>query len=263
MLGDKDIESVQFGDQTLKRMTILFSDIRSFTALSEKMNPEQNFRFINSYLSRMGPIVRDNGGFIDKFIGDGIMALFPKNADDALNASVEMLRTLSEYNFIRINRGDFPVDVGIGLNTGDMMLGTVGEHDRMEGTVIGDTVNLAARMEDLTKTYGVSLLISEATYKELEDVSRHAIRIIDRLKVRGREAEVLIYEVFDAEPDQVFEGKLNTKEPFEAGCDEFYRGRFQRAYKLFKECETMNPLDRAVGTYLSRCRNAMQGAASA
>jgi class 3 adenylate cyclase len=133
-------------------MSILFSDIRSFTTLSESMMPDENFAFINAYLERMGPVIRDHNGFIDKYIGDAIMALF-KNADDALRAGLAMLDTLDQFNAGRRAAGQQPIAIGIGINTGSLMLGTIGERHRMDGTVISDAVNLAARVESLTKDY--------------------------------------------------------------------------------------------------------------
>jgi class 3 adenylate cyclase len=162
-LNKESILDVQLGDQVQKEMSILFSDIRSFTMLSESMSPEENFGFVNTYLSKMGPIVRDNHGYIDKYIGDSIMALFDRSPEDAVKTSVKMLDALREYNKERIQEGLVPIRIGIGVNTGKMMLGTLGESDRMEGSVISDAVNLAARLEGLTKLYKTSLLLSEAT----------------------------------------------------------------------------------------------------
>ena len=118
------ILDVKLGDQVQKEMSILFSDIRSFTTISESMTPEENFRFVNSYLSRMGPLVREHHGYIDKYIGEAIMALFDRSPDDAVQTSVEMLTTLREYNEGRLRAGYEPIRIGVGVNTGMMMLGT-------------------------------------------------------------------------------------------------------------------------------------------
>ncbi len=146
-------------------MSILFADIRDFTTLSERMTPEENFKFINAYLSHMEPAILDNNGFIDKYIGDAIMALFSRSADDAIKAGIDMLHRLAKYNTKRTNPERPPIQIGIGINTGSLMLGTVGGQTRMDGTVIGDAVNLASRLEALTKHYGVSLLISHHTFQ--------------------------------------------------------------------------------------------------
>jgi len=177
---------VQLGDQVQQEMSILFYDIRDFTTLSETMTPEQNFKFINSYLSRLEPVILENHGFIDKYIGDAIMALFSGNADDAVNAGVGMLQSIVKYNQHRANSGYPPVKIGIGINTGSLMLGTIGGHSRMDSTVISDAVNLASRLENLTKTYGVSLLISYHTFASLSDPMQYKMRLIGRVKVKGK-----------------------------------------------------------------------------
>lgn len=194
-LGKKSIKDVQLNDRIQKEMTILFSDIRQFCKFSEAMTLEENFRFINSYLSYMGPIVRQHHGFIDKFIGDSIMALFGRGADDALSAAIEMLRTLKGYNEGRKRAGYLPVQIGIGINTGDLMLGTLGEANRMEGTVIGDAVNAAARLEKLTKYYNLPLLISEHTLNALKDPSIYCINAVGKVLVKGKSQPISVYEV--------------------------------------------------------------------
>ncbi len=129
LLDKKSILDIALGDQIQREMSILFSDIRSFTTLSEQMTPEDNFRFINSYLSKMGPLVHYHQGFIDKYMGDAIMALFDKEADHSVQAAIAMLQLLEKYNEERKQRGWIPIQIGIGINTGMMMLGTVGEQN--------------------------------------------------------------------------------------------------------------------------------------
>ena len=159
----ESIVDARLGDSVQAEMTIMFADIRSFTSLSESMSPQQNFDFINSYLSRVGPVIRQYNGFIDKYIGDGIMALFPNRAEDAVQAAIEMQHQVKIYNIHRQNSGYQPISLGIGLHTGTLMLGTIGEAERMESTVISDAVNLASRVEGLTKLYGVGIVASVQT----------------------------------------------------------------------------------------------------
>ena len=165
-------------------MSILFSDIRSFTQMSEQMTPEDNFKFINAYLSRMEPAITENRGFIDKYIGDAIMALFGGSADDAVKAGISMLQRLTEYNLTRQRPERPPISIGIGINTGDLMLGIVGGQHRMDSTVISDAVNLGSRLEELSKRYGIPLLISEHTFLRLEDPNVYCFRVIDKV-LRG------------------------------------------------------------------------------
>ena len=195
IVGKPRIIDVELGDNKREDMSILFSDIRSFTTLSESMMPDENFAFINAYLERMGPVIRDHNGFIDKYIGDAIMALF-KNADDALRAGLAMLDTLDQFNAGRRVAGQQPIAIGIGINTGSLMLGTIGERHRMDGTVISDVVNLAARVESLTKDYKVPLLISEYTWRQLADPNIYDIRSIDVVVVKGKTRPVTIFGVY-------------------------------------------------------------------
>ncbi|OQW90563.1 MAG: hypothetical protein BWK78_06705 [Thiotrichaceae bacterium IS1] len=186
LLNLKEYDNIQLGDCVEKNMTIMFSDLRSFTTFSENMSPKDNFNFINSYLRQMEPIIDRHHGFIDKYIGDAIMALFPNSADDAVQTGITMLKQLEAYNQDRTDAGEQAIKIGIGIHSGPLMLGTVGGPNRMEGTVISDAVNLAARVEDLTKLYRVPLLITEQTYLRLTDPSQYHIRVIDTVKVKGK-----------------------------------------------------------------------------
>ena len=151
-LNRESVLDVRLGDHVESRMSVLFTDLRSFTSISETMTPEENFEFINGYLGKVAPIVRDHHGFIDKYIGDAIMALFDRCPDDALTASVEMLRALNAYNRSLAASESQQIRMGVGIHIGNLMLGTVGESNRMETTVISDVVNTASRLESLSKT---------------------------------------------------------------------------------------------------------------
>ena len=148
LLNAQSILDLKLGEQTERSMTILFSDIRDFTRLSESMSPQQTFSFINSYLGEMEPVISAHGGIVDKYIGDAIMALFPTSADQGLLSAIAMLTQLDAYNKGRERANYPPVRIGIGLNTGIVMLGTIGGTQRMEGTVLSDAVNLASRLEE-------------------------------------------------------------------------------------------------------------------
>jgi PAS domain S-box-containing protein len=215
LLDKTSIIDVRLGEAVQKEMSVLFADIRNFTTLSERMTPEDNFKFINAYLSRMEPSIVENGGFIDKYVGDGIMALFSGNADDAVRAGISMLRRLREYNQTRTRPDRPPIAIGIGINTGSLMLGTVGGSQRMDSTVISDTVNLASRLETLTKNYNVSLLITHQTFLGLANAHQYKIRLIDRVVVKGKSEQISVFEVFDADPDDLRSVKKAMKTKFE------------------------------------------------
>ena len=250
-LGYESILEVKLGDQVQKEMSVLFSDIRDFTTLSETMNPEENFQFINAYLSRMEPAITENYGFIDKYIGDAIMALFDGCADHAVKAGIAMLEQLNEYNTTRITPDRPLLQIGIGINTGSLMLGTVGGQNRMDSTVISDAVNLASRIENLTKEYGVSMLITHNTFIQLEEV--YDLRLIDRVKVKGKSRMVTVYEVFAADAPELRQKKLDTKTIFEQGLVFYHLNRFMEATKLFSACLQHNPADNVAEIYMQRC----------
>ncbi|MDM8567300.1 adenylate/guanylate cyclase domain-containing protein [Candidatus Halobeggiatoa sp. HSG11] len=255
LLNKENIVDVQLGDQIEKEMTVLFSDIRGFTSISEKMTPQENFSFINAYLGKMAPIIAQHQGFIDKYIGDAIMALFPTDAEEALDAAIAMLKALTNYNQLLIKDNFEPITIGIGLNTGQLMLGTVGGKNRMDGTVISNTVNLASRIEGITKLYGTALLISEYTYLCLQNISKYSIRTIDRVRVKGKSEPVTVYEVFDGNTQAVIELKMKTRNDFENGLINYRNKKFNDAIHCFKAMLNVHPEDRAAQIYLQRCQH--------
>jgi predicted ATPase/class 3 adenylate cyclase len=253
-LGRRSMVDVGLGDQVAREMTVLFSDIRSFTELAERMTPEECFGFVNEYLGRAGPVIRRHGGFIDKYIGDAIMALFPGSADDAVRAAGGLLHELSAFNDDRRERGLPSITIGVGLNTGRVMLGTVGEAGRMDGTVIGDAVNLASRIEGLTKHYGASLLIAGETFDRLTDKTILA-RPVGRVQVKGKDAPVVLHEVFAADPPALRESKRATLGAFEEGLALYAAGAFAAAAARFRTCA---PDDRPAALYAERCAGLQQ-----
>jgi class 3 adenylate cyclase len=252
IMGKPSIVSVQLGDNIRLNMTVLFSDIRNFTGQSEQMTPDENFAFINFYLERMGPVIRAHNGFIDKYIGDAIMALF-EQPDDAVRASLAMLDTLATFNLERQAAGLPPMAIGIGLNTGSLMLGTIGESHRMDGTVISDAVNLAARIESLTKTYGVGILISQNTYDQLADPKAFAIRPIDVVVVKGKTKAVTIWEVFDRNTESERAAKARTRDLLQSGIEALSRRDTTAARGIFEQCLALLPGDPAATNLLKCC----------
>jgi class 3 adenylate cyclase len=254
LLEKESIVHVRLGDNVQKTMTVLFSDIRSFTTLSESMSPQETFKFINSYLQHMEPIFGKHGGFIDKYIGDGIMALFATAPDHAVKAALDMLYTLVHYNQGRQRAGYIPIRIGIGINTGSLMLGTIGGENRMDSTVISDAVNLASRIEDLTKMYGAPLLISEKTFFSLETPLAYSVRVVGHVRVKGKSELITVFEVFDGDAPEVKEAKCTTLKLFEEAVDLYYRQEFREAHKLFLSCCNKNPHDQTAKIYLEHCQ---------
>ena len=252
LLGCNNLVDIRLGDAKQREMSVLFCDIRDFTELSERLTPVENFRFINSYLTHMEPLISQHQGFIDKYIGDAIMALFNSSAEDAVNAGIAMLRKLEVYNCYRQNSHFCPISIGIGINTGSLILGTVGGEKRMDGTVIGDAVNLSARMESLTKNYKVSLLITHHTFLALKNPNDYSIRMIDLVKVKGKHELITVYEVFDADPENIKAGKLATLDLFNRALDLYHQHSFEQARALFSQCVAQNPHDNVSQIYLTR-----------
>jgi class 3 adenylate cyclase len=257
-LSKKSIAELALGDQVLSDMAILFADIRSFTALSERMTPRDNFRFLNSYLGRMNPFIWENGGYIDKYIGDAIMALFPTGAGSALDAAIAMLVYIPVYNSHRAASGYAPISIGVGVNTGPVMLGVIGHERFMQGTVISDAVNLASRLEGLTKIYGASLIVSNYVLFGLEDPNRYHYRFLDRVRLKGKADTVPVYEVFNGDPPELLERKKRTREAFERGVYEYHAGDFKLAAKLFDEIHDPEAPEKAIEIYRTRCRRSLK-----
>jgi two-component system sensor histidine kinase ChiS len=256
-ISKTSILEVSLGDQVLTDMSILFADIRSFTALSEKMTPQENFSFLNSYLGRMNPFIWENGGYIDKYIGDAIMALFPSGPGAALDAAIAMLGHIPVYNQHRALFGYDPIRIGIGINAGPVMLGIIGYERFMQGTAISDAVNLASRLEALTKVYGVSLVISKFVLFGLDDPNRYHYRFLDNVRVKGKTDLVPVYEVFDADPPDLLTQKIDTREAFEQAVYEYHARKFESALAMFEALPRGRISDKPVEIYHDRCFRAL------
>ena len=194
-LGKESIVEVDLGDHVRKDMAIMVSDIRGFTTLSERMTPQENFDFINRYLAEISPIIRKHRGFIVKYMGDGLMALFPNGIDDAVEAALEKAEHLRRWNDQRGQHGEAPVDIGIGLNVGSMMVGTVGEAARMQGDIFSDAVNLTSRLEGLTKEYGIGIAMSGEAVARLQDAKSYRLQHLGKTHVKGRRDPIAVYEI--------------------------------------------------------------------
>ncbi len=260
ILGKRSAVDIQLGDSRQSRMSVLFSDIRSFTAISEKLTPQDNIELLNAYLARMEPIIHAHGGFVDKFIGDAIMALFDderpgatgSSADRAVACAVEMQNQLARFNELREKRGEAPLECGIGVSTGPVVLGTVGSMMRLDTTVIGDTVNLASRLENLTARVGLSLLISAATLNAVRDSARFETRLLGTVTVKGKSLPVEIHEVFNADPPDARARKEQAGAFITQAFPLFVGGEFDQARPLFEQAHAALP-ERLTEMYIERC----------
>lgn len=195
ILGKEKITDVVLGDQVQKTMTVLFVDIQSFTTISEKMSPKENFDFLNDYLGFMEPLIRQHNGFIDKFIGDSIMALFGGHPQDAVNAALSMQQKLISFNNMLMQTGRSPINTGAGIHTGILILGVVGGEGRIETTVISDAVNLASRLERLTRQYQTQIIVSEKTMSQL-DPGNYQYQFLDEVAIKGRVEKERIFAIY-------------------------------------------------------------------
>ncbi|MBL8034897.1 MAG: adenylate/guanylate cyclase domain-containing protein [Leptospiraceae bacterium] len=257
LLEKTDLTTIEKGDFIEKEMALMFTDIRNFTGLSEGMTAADTFRFLNSYLSRMNPSIENYGGFVDKFIGDEIMALFP-DAENALKAAIEMRIELRVYNSHRRNQGYAPIDTGMGLHFGRLMLGTVGSEKRLQMTVVGDTVNLASRIERLTKVFRTPFLLTDAVYKRLKNPESYLLRELDSVIVRGKKQPIVLYESFDFDPLPIQEKKSAYLAEYQVALFQYKAGNFSEARSLFAACAARCPEDNIPPLYLSRCDYLME-----
>lgn len=252
LLKKDSIIDLQLGDHVQQEMTVLFADIRSFTSLSETMTPKENFDFVNAFLHRVGPIIREHGGIIDKYIGDAVMALFPNSPDNAIAAALKMQEKVAEYNKQRIERGWIPIKIGVGLHTGNLILGTVGEAERMNSTVIADAVNLASRLEAATKYYGVGIIVSEKTLEKLPNTSEFKTRLLDKVQVKGKLESVIIHHVFDADADNVYQWQEQDFMQWQTAMELYFNQQFQAASAIFQQILLQYPSDSPAQLYLER-----------
>ncbi len=204
-LGHADVTTAKLGDVASREVTVLFADIRNFTAMSERLSPEATFRFLNECLSRMGPHIRAQSGFVDKYIGDAIMALFPGSPADAVRAALAMQAELRAYN--AAHPSETPLAIGVGIHVGQVMMGTIGEAQRFEATVISDAVNLTARLETLTKQLGCTILVSDAVAAHLSEGERSCTRPLGTFAVKGKSEPVAIVEIFASDDVALREAK--------------------------------------------------------
>ncbi|MDR1178163.1 MAG: adenylate/guanylate cyclase domain-containing protein, partial [Spirochaetaceae bacterium] len=255
ILNRVSVADLKLGDHVEKEMTIFFSDIRQFSSLMENLSTEESFKFINSYLSRIVPIISANGGFVDKYIGDAIMALFPQDngADQAVRSAIEIQKKILEYNGHRAKMDYRPLSMGIGIHTGPLMIGVVGVEDRMQSTVISDAVNLASRIEGMCKAYNVSLVISGDTFKQLENPGAYMYRYLGAVKLRGKSMPIPFYEILDAVTPDILELKMKANRFFEEGMMSFRKKKYSEALLNFRRVLELLPEDGATLAYMGQC----------
>jgi len=253
LLERSSIEDINAGDHVSLEMSVLFADIRGFTTLSEQLGPAGTFSLLNEFLASVEPEIGRERGFINQYLGDAIMALFPGPPDAALRCASAMQAEARTFNDGRAERGDVEIRFGIGISSGPLMLGAIGGGDRLDSNVVGDTANLASRIEGLTKIYGVTALFTEFTINHLSDPSLFELRELDRVLVKGRSGPVTIFELLDCEPEPTKTQKLATRDRFAEGLLQYRAGAFDAARALFEDCVARAPDDKAAALFVARC----------
>lgn len=248
LLARKSLRDIRLGDHVERQMTVFFTDIRSFTNLSESMSPRDNFKFLASFLRNVTPIIRQAGGFVDKYLGDGVLALFPGEPAQAVLAATQVQRQIARYNFGRRQAGYRQVRVGIGLHYGTLMLGTIGTVDQMQTTVISDAVNVASRLEGMTKTFDINVVISGAVVAALPADHPFKLRGLGSVTAKGKTESVEVFECYDTDPDDVAELKTSLMPQWDTGMETFREGKLIRAGRIFARIVELNPTD-TVATY--------------
>jgi len=237
--------------------TLLFSDLRSFTNITESLGAQGTVKLLNEYFEIMVECISEQGGMLDKFIGDAIMAAFglpishEDDEDRGVKAGINMIKRLWDWNDQREKDGKPPLDMGLGLNTDKIVAGNIGSQKRMDYTMIGDGVNLAARLESACKQYNARILISDYTFKKLKGTYR--IRYIDDVVVKGKTEPVGVHEVLDYHSEQTFPNLMDVVNHFNEGRKKYIAGDFNQAITSFKECLKINSEDKLSETYIDRC----------
>ena len=239
----------------------LFSDIRGFTTLTEELGAQGTVALLNEYFTIMVDCIQQEGGMLDKFIGDAIMAIFgtpfPHGDDEdrSVRAAIAMLTELAVYNQERKDHGKLPIEMGVGINTGIIVSGNIGSPKRMDFTVIGDGVNLAARLESACKQYAARLLISENTFKKLRGI--YQAREIDLVVVKGKTEPVAVYELIDYHTEETFPNLMEVMNHFKDGLNKYRQGNWEKSVDAFQEALSLHSDDRISQIYIDRCRHYM------
>ena len=237
--------------------TIMFTDVRGFSGITEESGAQGTVQFLNQYFTMMVDCIAREGGMLDKFIGDAIMACFGlpiahgDDPDRAARAAISMIREVWEWNVVRRSQGLKTVDMGIGLNTDNVVSGNIGSPKRMDYTVIGDGVNLASRLESACKAYSARILASESTVSRLRGTYR--LRDVDLVVVKGKTQPVRVFEILDYHDAESFPNLMDVVNHFNEGMADYRGGKWDQAIARFTRCLELNPADGLSHTYIERC----------
>ena len=251
-LGYETITDVRLGDHQERDVTVFFSDIRAYTTMSESMTPEENFKFVGAYVNRMGPIIKQYDGFVLQYMGDGIMALFLDSPDKAIQAAIAMQERIRDYNKEREALGRKPIEVVMGMHTGPLVMGIIGDSTRNDPATISDAVNIASRMEGLTRQFGAKILLTRSTMDQLSNPDALNHRYLGKVKTKGKTELVEVFEILDGESRKRKAAKIKTKSSFDAGIMAFLNHDYAAAKQYFSLVQEVDEADEAAKYYLEK-----------
>lgn len=256
-LGRHGIIDLELGDMVERNVHVMFSDIRDYTSLAEDMTPTENFKFVNSLAGKVGPIVKNNNGIINQYLGDTIMMLFLQKADEGVQAAIDILLMTQEYNIYRKTKQRSPIKLGMGIHSGPLMMGIIGDQSRTEAAVISDTVNTASRMEGLTKHFHVNFILSEETVQKLENRDKYSLRPLGKVQAKGKYHPIGIYECFEGDNPEQKRLKKQTLENFHKAMDAYYSKDMVQALRYFESVYHANPADLTTFGFLNKVHGYM------
>lgn len=257
LLHKEDFTDLSLGDAESADLTVLFCDIRAFSLNSEMMTAKENFEFVNKIYGKAGPIIREHNGFVDKYIGDAVMALF-ESADDAVNAGIELYRKIVLDPSVAAELGMNSINIGIGIHSGMARVGIVGEEERMSGTVISNTVNLSSRLESLTKKYNAAMIISKDTLDRMSSPDSLNMRYLGMVQVAGVNEVKALYEVLECLDDDRRNERTAGKDDFREAVREFHLGNAEKALSIFEKLAAESVNDPAPRLYADTIINKLK-----
>jgi class 3 adenylate cyclase len=254
LLARNSIEEIGAGDSVALDLNVLFADIRGFTTLSEQMISIEVFESLNEFLSQIEPVISKNGGFINQYMGDAVMALFPGHPDDALTCAIEMRKVVQPFNHQRGKQKLARMDFGLGMQAGPLTLGALGGGKRLDSNVIGDAANVASRVEGLTRKYGVHALTTTELTDRLVNFDQFCLREIDTVTVKGRLQPMTLVEVLDCDDEEDRAARSQTAVQFAKGRQAYVKGEFAKAGEIFAQCLDEAGNDTVAQIMLERCK---------
>ena len=252
--GDLDIMP---GEHVRIEACVLFADIRNFTAISESLSSDEVFDLMNEFINQIMPAVSENGGILDKIVGDAFLAIFPDSAADAVNCAIDLAGRLEKFNNSVRDKEYYPLKIGIGIHKGSCTVGVIGNENFNQITILGDAVNLSSRIEAVTKTYQTQILVSDSVYRGMDNPNGLYWREVDSVRVKGKDHPVVLYEVSDPGSESSIKERV-ISEDYVNALILYKAGIFSESKILFEKCLAVFPDDAVLQIYIKRCATFMR-----